>query len=190
MMDLRWTGLTRRNKVGRKAIPHTICFCWMGFALWGVTGGGLQTSVVSGRHSLKNGGCITINQQAWHPNPHYRITTRATFIHTRPLFVQSVGNWSPFHEVTLYFTPMAKGLDGPQWATDIPADSCLLSDLTYLGAESVHDGQFSWTGTYPSYVRSKHLYSVIVLADQGKYGVWDEPWGWFTGPLRGIPDKP
>ncbi len=189
-MDLRWTGLTMRKEAIRKAIQRITVFCWIGFVLVGVTGCGLQTSVVSGRHSLKDGGCIKINQEAWHPNPQYRITVRATFIHARPLFVRSVGDWSPFHEVTLYFTSMARGLDGPQWTTDIPMDSCLLSDMTYLGTASVHDGQFSWTGTYPSYVRSKHLYSVIVLADQGKYGIWSLPFGWFTGPLRGIPDKP
>jgi hypothetical protein len=64
-------------------------------------------------------------------------------------------------------------------------------ELVHLGRVQVSaQGTFAWQGQYPAYVRSKRLYSVIVVADDGHYAVWGRPFGWVMGLQRGLPDFP
>ena len=134
---------------------------------------------------------IIINGQEWSPHPEQSLKTRATFINARPLTINSVGNWSPYRQVTFYFAHAPDGLNGQAWSTkDVDVERYANLGIDLLDIAEVQDGTFYWSGTYPAFVRSKRLYAVLAVADKGKYGVWSVPFGWWMGPLRGIPDSP
>ncbi|MCL4351448.1 MAG: hypothetical protein M1318_02200 [Firmicutes bacterium] len=134
---------------------------------------------------------IIINGQEWFPHPKQSFKTRAAFINARPLTINSVGNWSPYRQVTLYFAYAPHGLNGHAWWTmGVDVEQYTNLGVILLGVAEIQDGNFSWSGTYPAFVRSKRLYLILAIADERKYGVLGEPFGWWMGPLRGIPESP
>ena len=134
---------------------------------------------------------IIINGTVWFSEPEHSFTTRAAFIKARPLTIHSVGTWSPYRHIAFYFASAPRGMNGQAWwAIDVDIERHTKPDAALLGTVEVEGSGFSWTGTYPTFVRSKRLYSVLAAADHGAYGVWGDPFGWFMGPLRGIPDSP
>lgn len=124
------------------------------------------------------------------------IKTQAVFIKSRPLRIVSVGDWSPYSKVAFYFTnvertPSSCSQYGQScWAVNVSVHSAALKDIVWLGTATIADGAFLWNGPYPDFVRSRHFYAVLAVADYGAYGVWSSPFGWYMGPRRGIPDYP
>ncbi len=107
--------------------------------------------------------------------------------------VESTGDWSAYRDVDLYFRPApSEGLyDGHRGRTNVQKATYDHSDLVHMGRVEVSPyGTFAWKGQYPEYVRSKRLYIVVAVADDGRYAVWGEPFGWYSGPRKGIPDRP
>lgn len=134
---------------------------------------------------------ITIHGQVWRPDPQISLKTRAAFIPARPLAINSDGDWSPYYQLTFYFAPARMDMLGHAWwASDVDIVRYSPLNPELIGTADVHHGNFSWTGSYPTFVRSKRHYSVLAIADQGVWGVWSPPFGWFLGPRRGIPDSP
>ncbi|AEJ40956.1 hypothetical protein TPY_2796 [Sulfobacillus acidophilus TPY] len=134
---------------------------------------------------------IIINGQEWFSHPEQSFKIRTAFICSRPLTINSVGNWSPYRQVTLYFAYAPNGLNGHAWWTiDVDVKQYTNFGAVLLGVAEIQDGRFSWSGTYPAFVRSKRLYVVLAITGEGQYGVLGEPFGWWMGPLRGIPESP
>ncbi len=135
---------------------------------------------------------LMIEGVTWHHPPSCSVKTRAAFIQDRPIAVASTGDWSARRAVDLYFRPAPEGLfDGHWFQTDVPVSQYDHADLVHLARAQVSpQGTFTWHGKYPVYVRSKRLYIVIAVADEGQYAVWGSPFGWFMGPRRGLPDYP
>lgn len=135
---------------------------------------------------------LTINGVTWHHPPPCSVTTRAAFIKNRPLTVESTGDWRSYRAVDLYCRPAPTGLsDGHWFKRGVSASLYDHPELVHLGRVHVSaQGTFAWQGQYPAYVRSKRLYIVIAVADDGHYAVWGCPFGWFMGPQRGLPDFP
>jgi len=134
---------------------------------------------------------ITIYGREWRPDPQRSLKTRAAFIPARPLNIDSKGDWLPYRQITFHFAPARMDMIGHAWwATDVNIDDYGPLNPELVGTADVRGGRISGSGTYPTFVRSKHHYSVLAIADQGVYGVWSPPFGWFSGPRRGIPDSP
>ncbi len=137
--------------------------------------------------------CLAIKGVMWHHPPLCSLQTRASFIKSRPVAVESTGDWSAYRDVDLYFRPApSEGVYGGHWGrTDVPKATYNHPDLVHMGRVEVSPfGTFAWQGQYPEYVRSRRLYIVVAVADDGRYAVWGEPFGWYRGPRRGIPDRP
>ncbi|PSR29480.1 MAG: hypothetical protein C7B47_01825 [Sulfobacillus thermosulfidooxidans] len=134
---------------------------------------------------------ITINGQEWFSRPELNFKTYAAFIKARPLTINSTGNWSSYRQVALYFAHAPQGLNGQAWWTlNVDVKQYINLGTVFLGIAEIRCGHFSWSGNYPLFVRSKQLYSILAIADDHSYGVWGTPFGWWMGPLRGIPDSP
>ncbi|WP_242848247.1 hypothetical protein [Sulfobacillus thermosulfidooxidans] len=115
---------------------------------------------------------IIINGQEWCPHSEQNFKTQAAFINARPLTINSVGNWSPYRQVTLYFTHAPEGLNGHAWRTDVDVDVERYTNFgaVLFGVAEIQNGCFSWSGIYPAFVRSKRVYVVLAIADDRSYG--------------------
>ncbi len=141
---------------------------------------------------------LTINGHLWHREPRVSFQFNASFIKARPLTIWSIGDWSPYHHITFFFRPKPDvGMDGAAWwANNVALEHYTHPDLVHLGTVTVDTvtvpfgSGFAWSGTYPEYVRSRHAYTVLAIADNGIYAVWGESFSWRHGPQRGLPDSP
>lgn len=137
--------------------------------------------------------CPSINGVMWHHPPLCSLQMRASSIKSRLVAAESTDDWSAYRGVNLYFRPApSEGLNDGHWSrTDVHKTTYNHPDLVHMGRVEVSPyGTFAWKGQYPEYVRSKRLYIVVAVADDGCYAVWGERFGWYSGPRKGSPDRP